>query len=877
MKVAEGTDEDEYIITRIDKTIPAVNIVNIYGTQESRSTKDDIDKSWYNLMKDIKDIEGRKEAVIILGDMNRHVGSGEYGIQGNKNYISYGGQYIRKLIQDRQYILINNLDIVQGGPWTWQDRKDVMRNSCLDLCIISISLLPYVHSVVVDKDLKFTPRRVVKTKKQTKSIFSDHFALKVELKGMPKKQEQEKQGTMWKLNNPGGWETYKSLTDKAAADIEEAIDTESDINNVIKKINAIETKIKFKSFGKTKVSIHKVKKDVKCLNSCKLSSCNQCKTQQQKDEELIEKRTKQIEEAVLKIKKSRQGRAGNIFKMKKEIVGSKKSKLEAIAIRHPENGEILVNKNEIKKVVLNYCVNNLQKNNPVEEVKDSVNKTRETQIKLMKDTTGEGFKVTWNDFTEVLEKFKKKDTKTYDFLINSGARYHQAIFKLCQRVIDNEEVPDNFRKTLLVMIWKRKGPMDILKNNRFLHMKDVLARSVDAIIVSKMKEPLTNRLSMYQVGGLPGHSILEHLLTIKTVLARLEEMGEGITFMVIDIISFFDKEDIYDCLETLEALKVNKKAVRLWYLMNKNTKISVKTAFGETDEAEVGDCLGQGTAGAGLVSAANLDLGLQKYFNNSQNVMHYGNVKLQPLSYQDDIGTPCTDIEMARDQANKMSRMLKEKSLEAHHDKSGLLILGSKKYKDRMKKEVERSPILFNKFSLQTKSQDKYLGQIFESDLKTSALATVTSRQGKIKGAAIEVKSIIEDFHMQAMGGLVAAWELWEKALIPSLLSGAGTWLGNIEEAINLCNKTQNFYWRTVLKLPDSCPKLALICEPNMTDVKWRIWEGQMPFGSSNKRPRRWLVGQSCIPRSRDKRVAGSGKGSKGNMPKYWYSRHKYS
>ena len=35
--------------------------------------------------------------------------------------------------------------------------------------------------------------------------------------------------------------------------------------------------------------------------------------------------------------------------MKKEIVGSKKSKLEAIAKRHPENGEIWVNKNEIKK------------------------------------------------------------------------------------------------------------------------------------------------------------------------------------------------------------------------------------------------------------------------------------------------------------------------------------------------------------------------------------------------------------------------------------------------------------------------------------------------------------------------------------------------
>ena len=152
---------------------------------------------------------------------------------------------------------------------------------------------------------------------------------------------------------------------------------------------------------------------------------------------------------------------------------------------------------------------------------------------------------------------------------------------------------------------------------------------------------------------------------------------------------------------------------------------------------------------------------------------------------------------------------------------------GAEKYKGRMKKEVEKSPIIFNKFSLQTKIQDKYLGQIFESDLRTSALATVKYRQGKIKGAAIEVKSIIEDFHMQAMGGLMAAWELWEKALIPSLLSGAGTWIGNTEEAISQCNKIQNFYWRTILKVPESCPKLALLCEPNQTDAKWRIWEAK--------------------------------------------------
>ena len=65
--------------------------------------------------------------------------------------------------------------------------------------------------------------------------------------------------------------------------------------------------------------------------------------------------------------------------------------------------------------------------------------------------------------------------------------------------------------------------------------------------------------------------------------------------------------------------------------------------------------------------------------------------------------------------------------------------------------------------------------------LGKSAEATIEGKAGRIKGAAMEIKPIVEEFQMQAMGGLMAAWELWERALIPSLLSGAGTWTGDIK------------------------------------------------------------------------------------------------
>ena len=190
----------------------------------------------------------------------------------------------------------------------------------------------------------------------------------------------------------------------------------------------------------------------------------------------------------------------------------------------------------------------------------------------MKDRSGEGFEVSIEEFEAVLTKFATKETKTYDFILKAGDKYKEAIYKLCKRIIEEEEVPDSFHKTVLIMIWKRKGSMETLRNNRFLHMKEVLARCVDSLVVRQMKDALISRLSIYQVGGLPGHSILEHLLTLKTVLARMEQIGSGLIFLAMDIISFFDKEDIYDCLNTLEKLEVNKKAVRMWYLLNRNKK-----------------------------------------------------------------------------------------------------------------------------------------------------------------------------------------------------------------------------------------------------------------------------------------------------------------
>ena len=111
VKVTEGQEEDEYIITRFDHVVPALNVVNIYGHQESRTSKDEILASWLRLQKDLEEIDDRGEAFLLLGDLNRAVGSDEWGITGNHSKVSYGGQHIRDIVKEKDYVILNNMAV----------------------------------------------------------------------------------------------------------------------------------------------------------------------------------------------------------------------------------------------------------------------------------------------------------------------------------------------------------------------------------------------------------------------------------------------------------------------------------------------------------------------------------------------------------------------------------------------------------------------------------------------------------------------------------------------------------------------------------------------------------------------------------------------
>ena len=207
LKVKEGSDDYEFLITRHSQFVTPINVFNIYGEQEGRTDKDNIQNRWNRIMSEVVKIEAKNELLVLCGDLNKHVGD---VVEGNHSKVTFGGQLIRDLLSTEKYILVNSnsTNKVEGGPFTRYPNCSA-KKSCLDLFIISRELIKHVEKLVIDTNFTMTPCRPIS---RTKVVYPDHYASLLTFKNLPLKSKQKTGGpkfTMWNTNKEGDGTTTK--------------------------------------------------------------------------------------------------------------------------------------------------------------------------------------------------------------------------------------------------------------------------------------------------------------------------------------------------------------------------------------------------------------------------------------------------------------------------------------------------------------------------------------------------------------------------------------------------------------------------------------------------------------------------------------------
>ena len=258
--------------------------------------------------------------------------------------------------------------------------------------------------------------------------------------------------------------------------------------------------------------------------------------------------------------------------------------------------------------------------------------------------------------------------------------------------------------------------------------------------------------------------------------------------------------------------------------MNKDAKITVKTAAGESREADTGENIGQGTVEGAVISAASIDYTIDKFFANSAAELSYGNLKIQPIIFQDDIARLTTNVKDAQTGNIKLANCLETKLLNFNVEKCGYIVLGSKQAKKKIEKELANSPLTLNGKVVKSISSGKYLGDyICDKGLPESVHKTVLKRKGQAIACIMEVRAILNDCRSGVIGGITSGLEIWELGIVPFLLYNCDTWVEMKKSTLKELDEIQYLFYRALLSTPRTCPIPILLWDTGGIMMEHRI------------------------------------------------------
>ena len=157
--------------------------------------------------------------------------------------------------------------------------------------------------------------------------------------------------------------------------------------------------------------------------------------------------------------------------------------------------------------------------------------------------------------------------------------------------------------------------------------------------------------------------------------------------------------------------------------------------------------------------------------------------------------------------------------------------MGTLKQRNYMRNILRTKPLMCGSFETKLKDKFKWLGQILScGGLSESVAETVAAREGKIKGACLEICIIVNDWRSNIEGGMETALLLWEKCCIPSLLNGAGTWTEISAVTVKRLNQLQCYFLRMALQVGPGAARASLLWDTACWDMDLRIWREKIRF-----------------------------------------------
>ena len=166
--------------------------------------------------------------------------------------------------------------------------------------------------------------------------------------------------------------------------------------------------------------------------------------------------------------------------------------------------------------------------------------------------------------------------------------------KLCNRTMESERMPEEWRDSILIPIFKNKGDVQSCSNYRGIKLISTSMKLWERVVERRLRSELT--FSEQQYGFMPGKSTTDALFALRVLLEKYREGQKELHCGFVDLEKAYDKvprEEVWYCMR---KSGLAEKYVGIVQDMYDDSITAVRCAVGVTEGFEVKVGLHQGSA-----------------------------------------------------------------------------------------------------------------------------------------------------------------------------------------------------------------------------------------------------------------------------------------
>ena len=279
-------------------------------------------------------------------------------------------------------------------------------------------------------------------------------------------------------------------------------------------------------------------------------------------------------------------------------------------------------------------------------------------------------KVARNEIVEAMQRMKSGKATgpsevSVEMIVASGEIGVKVMMELCQRVLDGRGMPDEWKTSVIVPIFKGKGDVMSCGSYRGVKLLEHAMKIVERVLERRIRTLVD--LNEMQFGFMPGKGTVDAIFIVRRMQEEYQKKDKKLYMCFVDMEKVFDRvpRKVMEWAMRKKGLsEVIVRAVMSLYDGAK-TKVRVGSAYSEEFEVNVG--VHQGSVLSPLLFAIVVDVVTE---NARRGVVN-------ELLYADDLVIMSEHMEDLKERFWNWKNALESKGLKVNTRKTKLMVSGS--------------------------------------------------------------------------------------------------------------------------------------------------------------------------------------------------------